>query len=330
MTLKAGTIFSPRDIYFTTDGTDPRAMGGDLAPTATLSVNSITVDETMRVRARVLNGNTWSGLVENWYFVSETPASAANLQISKIHYHPSDPTEEEIAAGFLDGDDFEFLELRNTSDQAVHFGGARFSDGIEFTFDDPSILQSQERLLLVSDRQAFEARYGNELDLTGEYAGNLRNSGERLQLLDFKGEAIIDLTYNDLGSWPRSADGDGPSLVRLDETSDGPFAWRPSVLEDGAPGVDDGITFDRLSNWIEFALGRSPALTVEASEEFLVVRHPRNLAAKGVQVLLEGSEDLIEWQTIPEPKPIDRIYIEDNLVQESLEVSKTRQLHYLR
>ena len=54
--------------------------------------------------------------------------------INEIMYHPADPTPEELAAGFPNDDDFEFLELRNTSDQPVDLRDFYLSDGIAFTF----------------------------------------------------------------------------------------------------------------------------------------------------------------------------------------------------
>ena len=36
------------------------------------------------------------------------------MKVSELHYHPVDPSEEEIAAKFLDADEFEFIELYNS------------------------------------------------------------------------------------------------------------------------------------------------------------------------------------------------------------------------
>ena len=337
--LKAGTIFSPRDIYFTTDGTDPRAFGGAVSDRATVLDSSITIGATTHVRARVLNGATWSGLVEAWYFVEDEPASAENLGISKIHYHPSNPTVEEIAAGFDNDDDFEFLELRNLSEQTVHLGGSRFSDGIEFTFGDNSILP-QGRLLLVSDREAFEQRYGNVLPRVGEYTGNLRNSGESLRLLDFGGGVIEEIEFNDRGSWPKSADGDGPSLVRMVDSANGPFAWRPSVSMIGSPGIDDQLSFegdplgdddlDGISNLIEFALGSRPSIRVSWVEGagHANLSYQRHLAANS-EIVVEASIDLLRWDLV-DPLQVDRRYLMSGAVEECLTVPKKAAGAYYR
>lgn len=321
VSLKAGTIFSARDIYVTTDGTDPRAPGGAVADQASLLDSSVSLEKSTQIRGRVLHKDTWSGLVEAWYFVEEEPVSIVNLGISKIHYHPSDPTAEEIAAGFDNDDDFEFLEFRNLSEQTLHLGGAQFSDGIDFTFGAETI-SPQDRVLLVRNREAFERRYGNALPVVGEYEGSLRNSGESLRLLDFGGNLIEEIEFNDRGSWPRSADGDGPSLVRMESSSNGPFAWRPSVSDRGAPGIDDQLKFDGVSNLIEFALGSRTPVNVSREEDTdrAVFSYQRNLAAHSA-IFVETSSDLLDW-TVLDAVQIDRQYLTLGTAEERLSVPK--------
>ena len=339
ISLKAGTIFSPRDIYFTTHGTDPRAAGGAVSDRAFLLGSSITIDATTQVSARVLDGGIWSGLVEAWYFVEAQPASAENLRISKIHYHPSNPTPEEIEAGFVNDDDFEFLELRNLSEHTVNLGGSQFSDGIDFTFGDHPI-SPQARLLLVRNREAFEHRYGKALPVVGEYTGNLRNSGESLRLLDFGGSVVEEIEFNDRGSWPRTADGDGPSLVRMDTSSTDSFAWRPSVLVHGAPGIDDRPEFegdpygddddDGVSNLIEFALGPQPSIRVSWVEgaSHAHLSYQRHLAANS-EIFVEASRDLLRWDLV-EPVKVDRRYLTSGAVEEWLSIPKNASGVYYR
>ncbi len=335
VSLRAGTIFAPRAIYYTMDGTDPRSPGGALAEQATLLDSNITITETAQVRARVLVGEIWSGDVERWYFVGEEPASSENVQISKIHYHPSDPKAEELAAGLTNDDDFEFIELKNLTDQAIHLGGARFADGVDFNFDDHAmqILAPHTRLLLVRDRPAFEVRYGNDLPVAGEYAGRLRNSGERLLLLDVNSEVIEEFTYNDRGVWPRSADGEGPSLVRMNDPNDASgFAWRPSLDQDGAPGLEDDLIIKAGQDLIDFALGgqERPITVNEVGQDRVVLVVQRQLAASGIQLLVETSADLISWQTAKELKSLDRVHLENGLAEEWLAVPSNDGTFYVR
>ncbi len=58
-----------------------------------------------------------------------------HLRVDEIMYHPADPTPAEIAAGFNDADDFEFLELVNTSAvETLDLSGVEFTNGITFSF----------------------------------------------------------------------------------------------------------------------------------------------------------------------------------------------------
>ena len=330
VSLRAGTIFSPRAIYVTTDGTDPRAPGGVVAPEAKLIGTGMVVDQSMRVRARVLEAGEWSGLVEGWYVVNEFPASADNLQISKIHYHPSEPTEAERGAGFLDADDFEFLELRNLSEHAIQLGGTKFSEGIDFAFELQSI-PPRGRLVLVRDREAFAARYGIEISTGGEFDGNLRNSGERVVLLGLSGENIAEVSYNDRGSWPRSADGEGPSLVRMESGAEDAFAWRPSLATDGGPGLADGVRYDGVSDLRIFALGNGlQGLALEDADDQVRLRYRRNLAATGLEIVVETSSTLVDWVVVTALTQVARVYLESPVAEESFTIPKEAALTYFR
>lgn len=352
VSLKAGTIFAPRDVYYTTDGTDPRSPGGEPAFAAQLLESSIAIERTIKIRARVRHENTWSGLSEAWFFVDEAPATSDALQISKIHYHPSNPNERERDAGLTNDDDFEFIELKNVGPQAIHLGGVRFTDGIAFAFDESvvQVMPPGERLLLASNQVAFEYRYGKALLVAGEYTGKLRNSGERLQMTGFNGERIADVSFDDREPWPRSADGDGPSLVRLPEILGGPadeaFAWRSSLRLDGAPGVEDTLDFGDGDPWadpdqdgipalVEFALGtesneNAHPITLIFSGDTLLLRFPRALAAGDVRLDLEVSSDLQTWESLTDFTQTDRHYHSDGVVEERFAIPRAAAWKYLR
>ena len=67
------------------------------------------------MRTRIKNGDTWSPLTEATFVMDAARAGPSNLVVSEFHYHPPDPTPEEAARGFNDGNDFEFIELMNIS-----------------------------------------------------------------------------------------------------------------------------------------------------------------------------------------------------------------------
>ena len=203
-------------IYFTTDGSDPRAAGG--APAGTLYENPLVVTADTLVKARSLVGNRWSALREAAFSIN--PATADNLAIGEIHYNPAPPTDAELLEmPALDNDDFEFIELTNVAAEVIGLGDVRFAPGapVDFAFNEGSIisLDPGETVLVVSDRTAFELRFGSAMShrIAGEFsAGRIRNEGESITLLDAAGGTIHAFQYNDKSPWPEAADGTGQSL----------------------------------------------------------------------------------------------------------------------
>jgi len=58
-----------------------------------------------------------------------------NLVVNEVMYHPADPTADEQAAGFLNDDDFEFVEIYNRSTHASYaLTNYRLGSGIGLTF----------------------------------------------------------------------------------------------------------------------------------------------------------------------------------------------------
>ncbi|MBN2023268.1 MAG: lamin tail domain-containing protein [Pirellulales bacterium] len=53
------------------------------------------------------------------------------LRITELHYNPPAPTAAEIAQGFTDGEDFEFVELTNTGPVPLDVTGVRLEDAID-------------------------------------------------------------------------------------------------------------------------------------------------------------------------------------------------------
>jgi hypothetical protein len=181
------------------------------------------------VKARALVGTTWSALNEAVFAVGPV---ATSLRVSEIMYHPQD-------TGGPNDPNTEYVELTNVGAEAIHLNLVRFCDGIDFAFADTE-LGPAEYLLVVKEREAFEARYGPGLPVVGEYAGSLSNGGERLELQDALGATIQAFTYED--SWYPATDGGGYSLTARDPSGSDPneysnrTAWRPSASPGGSPG----------------------------------------------------------------------------------------------
>ncbi|HEX2473854.1 MAG TPA: lamin tail domain-containing protein [Lacipirellulaceae bacterium] len=268
------TIIAPAgEIWYTLDGSDPRAAGGATSATAILhngSAIDIPAGMTVKVRARV--GSEWSALNEAT-FITAAPADANNLRITEVHYHPADPP------GPLDADDMEFIELLNTSSQPVSLAGvelAEFTSPFVFAFDVSLILAPGERIVVARDPAAFQSVYGSGINVATagfEFDGkNLSNSGERIVLRGPGGAILQDFTYSDMAPWPTAADGAGPSLEIIDPMGDAsdPLNWRASFYAGGSPGVanlavvgdydrDGRVDQDDYLRWrAEFGLAVAP------------------------------------------------------------------------
>ena len=286
-----------RTIYYTVDGSDPRLPGGVPNPVANVSSlrtgaggnnvsNPLFFQSPTRLRARAYNTRTgeWSALNEALFTIDSEPASRRNLVISELHYHPGEPSSPEELLISSDRDDYEFIELLNTGSRNIDLTGVRFDSGVNFDFPDNTVLGPGDRLLLLRNRIAFEARYGT---LSGvqwfEYTGRLSNDGEALLLTGPSSQPIIDFTYNDRLPWPTSADGEGSSLVLLNPDSDAsmedPSQWTISGNPGGTPGEESspGLSYltwsvgnnlqggpqddddhDTISNFMEFLHGTDP------------------------------------------------------------------------
>jgi hypothetical protein len=223
------------DIYYTIDGTDPRAPGGTVSPSAQNGGDSVDVPitEVMKVQARVKNGTEWSALVSYMFY---PPQPWENLVINEIHYHPSTPPA-------VDGDDYEFIELYNKGDTPLRLDDVTFTRGISYKFPYKTTMQPGEYIVLVSDLAGFKhSEYGHPtVTPFGEYRGNLSNNGEVLELRDgttkFDGSggvliASVDFDDDHLvdPGWPLEPDGNGPSLELTDPTKPNVPTFQNNVL----------------------------------------------------------------------------------------------------
>ena len=214
-------------IWFSLSGYDPRMAGGSLnRSVASVYTGPVTLTKSTHVKARVLSGITWSALNEAIFAVGPV---AENLRITEIMYNPADPNTE-------------FIELKNIGIQNINLDYVSFTNGIDFTFGDVDLAPGQH-ILVVEDIDAFTNKYGQGLNIAGEYFGSLNNGGERIELLDAAGSTIHNFKYND--NWFSLTDGMDFSLVVIDPINTNPDAWgekstwRPSTAPGGSPGTDN-------------------------------------------------------------------------------------------
>jgi len=276
-TNAAGTIL------YTLDGTDPRAPGGANSGTALTYSQPIAIGSPTLVRARVKNGTNWSAIVEAQFF---PPQDLSKLQLSEIMYNPP-------KSGAVDGEEFEFLELKNTGTNALDLSGLTFTRGITFTFSNETLLAPGAHFVLARNAAQFAARYSNA-PLHGIYTGKLDNNGETLALTSSLGAPIFSVTYDNAAPWPAEADNSGLSLQRMSFTLPAtdtaswvaapptpggalPVAW----MDDDADGLPNGweqnfgfvlgineanldSDGDGLTNFQEFITGTNPRAATDA------------------------------------------------------------------
>ncbi|MFA7419855.1 MAG: CotH kinase family protein [Melioribacteraceae bacterium] len=220
-------------IIYTTDGIDPRAIGG------TPSVSSIdggddfelTVTQPIILKARVFNGTNWSALHEVSLNMN---ADLKNLKVTEIHYHPLDN-------GSIDDGEYEFLELKNISNTTLDLSGSKFPSGIDYTFPMGTKIEPNSFIVLASNKSEFKVRYS--IEPFAEYGGQLDNSGEKLVLLSATNDTVFSVKYDDASPWVTTPDGGGYSLVTKEANPFGDLNdaanWRASYSMNGSPGKDD-------------------------------------------------------------------------------------------
>lgn len=136
-------------IYYTTDGSDPRLVGGLVSPPAILCQGPISVQAGIPIAARdfesgfnveisdfgqdkradkFISPEERSGLrTADVVDMSANPIEA--LRITEVHYNP------------LGDDAVEFVELQNTSNVGtIDLSGVRFTQGFPAIFDFPAAM----------------------------------------------------------------------------------------------------------------------------------------------------------------------------------------------
>ena len=236
-------------IYYTTDGTDPRLVGGAVntgSVTSGAGPLSIDITSSTRVRARVLDGGDWSAEIDMTFTVEELSPDA--LRIVELMYNP---------AGSVD---LEFIELLNTGTESIELAGVQIADFSSegYTFAS-QILAPGERIVVPEDVAAFQVAYPSVTNVTSTaYLGSLSNGGEMVTLRDSTGTVLQSFTYGVEGDWPTEPDDGGPSLVYVGpldagedplngapaDPFDDPVNWQASTTIGGTPGEGESTVQD--------------------------------------------------------------------------------------
>jgi len=214
---------------------------GGTSPGVLLYTGPITLTNSTHVKARILKQSTWSALSEATFAIGPL---VDNLRVTEIMYHPllTAQTPRGIKIDDANDPNTEYIEIKNIGTKTINLNLVKFTDGIDFTFPKLEVSPG-EFVIVVQDRNAFEARYGSDINVAGEYSGRLNNAGERIRLEDAIGQTILDFDYKD--GWRSITDGDGFSLTIIDPLSTDSYSWnekdswRASAYLGGSPGEND-------------------------------------------------------------------------------------------
>jgi hypothetical protein len=213
----------------------------------TIPADRLQVGHTYRVRVRMKDSSGyWSHWSEPIQFVasaSVSPDLANSLRISEIHYNPADPSPSEMAAGFTDATEFEFVEFLNTGSNTIDLRGARFFGDVFYDFSQSQIAQLApgQRILVVENANAFRMRYGDGLPIAGEWSGRLANGSQTLIVAE---HGVTFLRFDIDDDWYPETDGEGRSLEAVDPAATSgngwslKTSWRASLNNGGTPGRD--------------------------------------------------------------------------------------------
>ncbi len=220
-------------------GLNSSSASGDMLIVPRLDASELTeesgvvLEATTLVRARARAGGQWSALNEARFRIMRP---LDYLKITEIMYNPRDN-------GTIDGDVYEFIELKNTGPSVLDLTEVSITDAIRYTFAEGTVALPGDIFVIPADSDAFADRYPGVALFAGNYAGNLSNSGETVVIRGPDGTVVTAVSYDDVPPWPVDADGFGASLVPVDPGGiadpDSPSQWRASANLDGSPGEDD-------------------------------------------------------------------------------------------
>lgn len=168
--------------------------------------------------------------------VSQAPGTVI---LNEVMYNP-----DGVTLG-LD-DHLEWIEIFNSSTEAVNLSGMMISDGNNQVYLGHYLLSPGSFGVICANDESFKAVYGNSIRLvpwSGEWT-RLRNSSDEIILYSEDGTVMESLRYEESwganGAEPSRADGGGASLERKNAAGpDDETNWQPS--EDYAnPTPDNG------------------------------------------------------------------------------------------
>jgi len=181
---------------------------------------------------------------------------------------------------------------------------------------DETTLAAGQYVLLVSNRSAFDYRYGTSgMAIAGQYTGNLSNNGEKVKVLKADTPETVSgyvpyyrvdyINYGDDFPWPTEPDGQGASLSRIETdlygndpgnwgtgTSNGTPGAANVYLDTTPPSVPTGLTasnFDGIRIDLDWVGSQDPQSDVD---HYVIYRN-------GAQIDTTPTDDYSDVSVVP-------------------------------
>ena len=171
-----------------------------------------------------------------------------SVVINEIYYKPADKTSPE-----------EFVEIHNRNPTPVNLSGWRFTQGIDYTFPEGTVLEAGGHLVLAEHPATLRAVFS--VASLGPYSERLANDGERLVLRDQQGGMVDEVEYDGEFPWPVGG-GDGGSIELIHPTLDNDLggSWRLSTAGEGQDQTpwEETVFIDHNDRSWRYKKGTSP------------------------------------------------------------------------
>ena len=221
-----------------------------------LTSGAVLIDQVVSgpQRADISEGRSTDGSTTVGFFTLPTPGYSNNtvlttqqqlldnLRITELMYNPSGGSSAP-----------EFVELQNTSSVlTLDIGGVKFSNGIGFTFPEPTTLLPGQFIVITSNPTTFATTYGFQAfnHNLGAYDGKFADGGERVRI-EIGGFAlgILDFTYS--SAWYPSANASGASIEIINPLADRSTwevkeSWRATAPNPGLAGIFGVVAGDDI------------------------------------------------------------------------------------
>eukprot|EP01124_Arcella_intermedia_P005570 TRINITY_DN13300_c0_g1_i1.p1 TRINITY_DN13300_c0_g1~~TRINITY_DN13300_c0_g1_i1.p1 ORF type:complete len:1117 (-),score=178.90 TRINITY_DN13300_c0_g1_i1:155-3040(-) len=149
-----------------------------------------------------------------WMTCAQMNMRKPSLLISEIMYHPITSINYE--------DQFEFIEIFNNDSEAVNISQWRIvSTSLRYQFPPLTVIPSKAFMTIVKNRTAFQFVYPSTNTFLGPYNGELKNSGDKVAIIDCNGFVVEYLKFKDESPWPIAPDALGAKKDFLPD--DSPF-----------------------------------------------------------------------------------------------------------